>query len=235
MAAPMQSSFGLWLRDLAPAQRNPFDLNPLRGMLEDGIDFDAIKRSPVRLMASATRVRDGRLRIFQNDELDVERLLASACLPMVHHTVMVDGEAYWDGGYVANPPLLHLVRASGTDDVMVVRLTPSRIEEIPSTQKAIARRLDEISFNAPLEGEIAALEALTWRSRNEWTEDTPSLRRLRSLSLHMIAAEDSVADLGKASASDLDWAFLTRLRDAGRAATQDWIDNGGREQAAAAE
>ena len=109
---------------------------------------------------------------------------------------------------------------------MVVRLTPTRIEDVPTSPRAITRRLDEIAFNSPLESEIAALEAITWRSRNEWSEDTPSLRRLRALRLHTIAAEDSVEGLGKQSASDLDLAFLTRLRDAGRAATQDWIDAG---------
>ena len=226
MAMPAQTGLGTFFRNLAPVQMNPFDLNPLRAMIETEVDFDAVRRSPLRLMVSATRVRDGRLRIFQNDELDTDRLLASACLPQIHKTVWIDGEAYWDGGYVANPPLLHLVRDSGTDDVMVVRLTPTRIEDVPTSPRAITRRLDEIAFNSPLESEIAALEAITWRSRNEWSEDTPSLRRLRALRLHTIAAEDSVEGLGKQSASDLDLAFLTRLRDAGRAATQDWIDAG---------
>ncbi len=231
MALQSQQGLGQWLRDLAPVQMNPFDLNPLRAILKEEIDFAAVSRSPVQLMVSATRVRDGRLRIFQNAELDVERLLASACLPMVHKTIWVEGEAYWDGGYVANPPLLHLVRASGSADILVVRLTPTRTDEIPTSPKDIAKRLDEIAFNSPLESEIAALEALTWRSRNEWHDDTPSLRRLRALSLHTIAAEDNVANFKNQSASDIGWTFLKMLRDAGRDATQDWIESNGRTEA----
>ena len=30
--------------------------------------------------------------------------MASACLPFMFQAVEIDGEAYWDGGYMGNPP-----------------------------------------------------------------------------------------------------------------------------------
>jgi NTE family protein len=88
---PGSSGIGIWLRDMT-MHSPPFDLNPLRRMVDEEIDFRAVRTSPVRLMVSATRVRDGRLRIFQNAELSTDHLLASACLPMIHRTIWIDGE-----------------------------------------------------------------------------------------------------------------------------------------------
>ncbi len=49
---------------------------------------------------------------------------------------------------------------------------------------------------------------------------TPKLRGLR---IDRLAAEDEIADLASRSAADLDWRFLTRLRDAGRSAAEAWL------------
>jgi NTE family protein len=47
--------------------------------------------------------------------------LASSCLPLLHHAVTIDGVAYWDGGYSANPPLLPLVAASQAREVLLIQ------------------------------------------------------------------------------------------------------------------
>ena len=130
-SATMGAGFNVFARSLLPHQFNPFDLNPLREALAEEIDFERLRaQSPVKLLIAATRVRDGELRIFRETELSIEMVLASACLPLIHHTVEVESEPYWDGGYVANPPIIPLVQASSTANVLVVQVTPAKSERL---------------------------------------------------------------------------------------------------------
>ncbi len=200
---------------LAPFQFNPFDLNPLRRALESEIDFKRLRetRSP-RLLIATTRVSNGALRIFRNAELTVDTILASACLPLIHRTIEIGGEGYWDGGYSANPPLMQLVHESDALDVLIVQVTPARARGVPTSRSEIVKRLDHISFNATLNAELEALRLAA---------DLRATPKLRGLRVDRLAAEDEIADLASRSAADLDWRFLTRLRDAGRGAAEAWL------------
>ncbi len=214
--AALPAGVGALARALSPYQFNPFDLNPLRRALEQEIDFERLRmlHAP-RLLIATTRVSDGELRIFRNEELSVEAILASACLPLIHHTVEIDGEHYWDGGYAANPPLVRLVHESNARDVLVVQVTPARADKAPVSRSDIVRRLEQITFNATLNSEIEALKLAA--SLNA----TPKMRQLR---VDRLAAEDEIVDLASHSAANLDWRFLTDLRDAGRRATDNWLN-----------
>src|SRR4051812_2770048 len=65
---------------LSPYQFNPLELNPLRDLLAQEVDFKAIRtRSPVRLLVSATRVQDGAVRVFRTRAISLDVVLASAC------------------------------------------------------------------------------------------------------------------------------------------------------------
>ena len=93
----------------SPYQFNPLDLNPVRDLLAHEIDFDAIQTdAPVRLLLSATRVSDGALRIFREQDVTLDVVLASSCVPQLHHAVSINGEPHWDGGFAANPPLIRI-------------------------------------------------------------------------------------------------------------------------------
>ena len=85
----------------------------LRSLLEEHIDFHALRHGEApRLFLSATDVRNGNARIFRNEEMSADVLLASACLPLFFPPVTIDGVDYWDGGYSANPPIMPLVQES---------------------------------------------------------------------------------------------------------------------------
>ena len=213
--AAMGAGFGAFTRALSPYQFNPFDLNPLRQALEAEVDFERLrKQSKMKLLIAATRVRDGQLHIFGNSELCVETVLASACLPLVHHTIEIEGEPYWDGGYVANPPLIPLVQASDAANLLVVQVTPNKSERLPTTPREILKRLDQIHFNATLNAEIVALKV------GMGLRATPKLRRLR---IDRISAQDEFEGLADENAANLGWSFLERLREAGRNAAESWI------------
>jgi NTE family protein len=212
-------------RIFSPYQFNPLALDPLRAILAEEVDFARLREaSPVRLLIAATGVRDGRLRLFREREITLDAVLASSRLPLIHHAVAIDGEWYWDGGYTANPPLLPLVAVSQACDILLVQITPTEYVGHPMWSPQIIARLQQIAFNTPLLKEIEALAALQALCRREPGSVPGRLRhKLRRLRLHRIAAEDAVEGLAQASALDLDWRFLVRLRDGGRAAAERWL------------
>jgi NTE family protein len=213
-------------RILSPYQFNPFDLNPLRDILSEEVDFDALRRaSPVRLLVAATRVRDGALRIFKNKSLSLDAVLASACLPLLHHAVSIDGEPYWDGGYAANPPLTQLVAASRSPDVMIVQIIPTARAELPTTSPEIVKRLDQITFNSSLQRDLESLVAMKKLSEEEGGPTSRLGRKLQGLRLHHVSAGDHVDGYSELSAINLDWSFLEGLRDSGRSAAQGLIES----------
>jgi len=207
---------GLMTRALSPYLFNPFNLNPLREALVDEVDFARLRtRSPVRLLIGATRVRDGGLRVFATREVSVDVVLASACLPLIHHTIEIDGEPYWDGGYAANPPLIPLVLASNAAHLLIVQVTPTNSARLPTSPREIAKRLEQILFNATLNAEVEALKYAMLIGA------TPKLRRLR---IGRISAQEEFEGLADESAGNLGWDFLERLRASGRGAVEAWLD-----------
>ncbi|KYG19877.1 alpha/beta hydrolase [Bradyrhizobium sp. AT1] len=204
-------AFGPTLRS---GQFDPFDLDPLRQALSRDIDFAGLRgaRSP-KLLIAATRIRDGQQQIFRNDALTADVALASTCPPLVHCAVEIEGEAYWDGGFGGNPPLLRLAQETSTADVLLVQVTPARDSYVPITLAAIDRRLDQIAANAALNAELAAI---AWSQAHA----APSLRLTR------IAAEDSVDGLAQRSSTDLGRGFIRLLHRNGRHAAERWLGQG---------
>ena len=211
---------------VSPYDLNPLDLNPLRDLLEAEVDFEAVRaKAPVRLLVATTRVRDGALRIFRNKAITPDVVLASACLPHLHHAVSIEGEPHWDGGYAANPPLMPLVTASRAADVLVVQIIPTSHAKLPRTAPDIDKRLNQITFSSSLQKDLEALGMMTKLSRAEGGGGSSRLsRKLQRLRLHHIAAEDHVAGLSGRGFQRADWAFVTELHDQGRAAAAAWAE-----------
>ncbi|OAN52141.1 hypothetical protein A6A04_00050 [Paramagnetospirillum marisnigri] len=151
----------LLTRLLSPYQFNPLNINPLRDLLMRLVDFERLRRDPpLGLFLSATHVPSGTARIFREHEVTAEVVLASTCLPSLHHTVEIDGESYWDGGFSANPPLLPLALDSTCRALLLVKLTPDAEPRVPVTAQAIAARMQRLLFNTPLLRDLEALERM---------------------------------------------------------------------------
>ncbi|MBX6743493.1 MAG: patatin-like phospholipase family protein [Acetobacteraceae bacterium] len=209
----------------SPYQFNPLGLDPLRDILAEEVDFGRLRQaSPVRLLIAATRVRDGEARLFREYEITLEAVLASACLPFLHHSVEIEGEAYWDGGYSANPPLLGLIRETRADDILLVQVAPVERDGAPRSSPDIALRSRELAFASPLRKELEALAGLCELCRKAGGLLRPRpCRRLARLRLHHVIAGQAVGGLEEASALDTSWAFLTRLKEGGRQAAGEWL------------
>lgn len=216
--------FAWWLdflrQMLSPYQLNPFNINPLRDVLASTIDFECVRGCKhIKLYISATNVLTNRLRIFTPAELSIDVLMASACLPHLYQAVEIDGEHYWDGGYMGNPVLEPLVRHCEGNDIVIVQINPTRRQEVPRSAEDIMNRVNEISFNSSLIREIRAIASVTRLIEAGLIEDP----RYERIFFHLIAAEEVMAGLGARSKFDTSWPFLTRLKETGRARAERWL------------
>ena len=138
-----------WTSLFSPYELNPFDLNPLRKLVTRMVDFERLRRrSPVKLFIAATAANTGRLRLFKEHELTVDSILASACLPSIHHSVEIDGEPYWDGGFTANPAVFPLFYECPGRDILLVLINPLRHRDTPRSAEEIRTRSRELGFSA---------------------------------------------------------------------------------------
>jgi NTE family protein len=220
--SPPFMAFEFLTKILSPYQFNIFDINPLRRIVDELIDFDAIRDDgEIKLFINATHVLTGKGRVFRHNEITLDTVMASACLPFLFKTVEIDGEPYWDGGYSGNPALHPLFYNCTCEDIMIVQINPVAVEEVPLTATDILDRVNEISFNSSLMPEIRSIMFVHKLieqgklSRNDY----------KDIHLHLIECRDIMAPLGRSSKMNADWEFLQYLRDAGKQSTREWLDN----------
>jgi NTE family protein len=224
--APMGHAMLAWSRWFAPSQLNPMNLNPLRDVLSAQVDFERLRSTRgMALFISATEVARGRLRLVRRSGITLDAVLASACLPQVAHPVLIDGQPHWDGAFSANPALWPLLREVPADDLMLVTLSALGPSTQPSTADEIAERVREIAFTAPFLREARWLaEAHADALARPWPRFGTD-RRLARLRWHLIDADETLAELHSHTRLVPDWAFLQRLRDAGRERVASWFES----------
>ena len=228
---PLEVLTGKWTLDNSPAfiamdlmarLISPYSLggaagNPLRDILTDLIDFDALATGPVKLFITATNVHTGQGRVFRKHEVTADVLLASGCLPSMFQAIEIDGVPYWDGGYAGNPTMTPLVRECESLDTVLVQINPVERRETPRTAREIASRLNEISFNAQLLKELRMMALL----RRVIDPGNGEARYWKEMRLHRITS-DIMVDLGHSSKLNAEWDFLEMLFDEGRRAAEDF-------------
>ncbi|HEY8605506.1 MAG TPA: patatin-like phospholipase family protein [Noviherbaspirillum sp.] len=212
------------LRVFSPYQLNPFDINPLRAILARQVDFDGVrKRCPMRLFIATTHVATGTLKLFRTRQLSLDVLLASACLPLLHRAVEIDGEVYWDGGLTANPPLLPLVQRCSARDIIAVLLHPCPGTRLPVTAEAISHRLAEMNFSSTFFAELQVLVQAQREAKRSWFAVGRMERRLRGLNMHAVESGDMMSSLGRHSKLNAHPAFIRRLHAEGRERAHAWL------------
>jgi NTE family protein len=217
------NAFDTMTRVLSPYQLNPFSMefNPLRKALEESLDLARLRedKSAMRMFISATNVRTGKPKIFRREEITVDALLASACLPNVFKAVEIDGEAYWDGGYLGNPALWPLYHERMAADIVLVQLNALYRPELPTSTSDIMNRLNEISFNASLMSEMRAIDFVQ-RMLEAGRLEQPRYRRIF---LHTIEDEERMRAFKLSTKFNGEWDFLSTLRDYGRDAADRFL------------
>ncbi len=219
-ASPAYVMFDLMTRLASPYDFNPGDINPLRDIVADMIDFGAVRTcSEIGLHISATNVENGRVEVFRQGELTVDHVMASACLPILYKAVEIGGVPYWDGGYMGNPPLFPLFDESETDDVLIVQINPVVRKGAPKKARDILNRINEITFNASLMRELRAIDFVTRLLDAGRLEGTGYRRVL----VHMLGNETALAEYGASSKLNAEPDFLALLFGKGRSAADAWL------------
>jgi NTE family protein len=216
--SPLFFIFDTVSRLYSPYDLNPSGSNPLLPILEDLIDFDLLRNSPVKVFITATNVRTGRPRVFRNADVSPEVLLASACLPTLFQAVEIDGESYWDGGYSGNPTLTPLVNELVSDDTIIIPINPVERPGTPKSANEILNRLNEVSFNAVLLKELRMM-ALLRRAVDPGSGEGAQWAKMR---VHLV--RNKVMDaLDYSSKLNAEWDFLSMLFEEGRNAAEEFL------------
>ncbi len=213
--------FNILQRVASPYDLNPFDHNPLRSLVEEIVDFEKVRACvDMGIFVGATNVVTGRVRVFEREEITLDALMASACLPFLFKAVEIDGEPYWDGGYMGNPPLFPFFHGSPADDIVIVQINPIKREETPTTASDIHNRVNEITFNSALLHELRSIDFVK-RLLDSGKLDPDEYRRMH---IHIIHARKRMRPLGASSKLNAEWEFLKHLFEMGRDAAGQWLD-----------
>ncbi len=193
----------------------------MRDLLARQIDFERLRAAcPFKLFIAATQANTAKLRIFREHELTLDMLLASACLPKIHHAVEIDGEPYWDGGYSANPAIFPLFYDCESPDVLLVLLNPLQREDTPRSVQEIEARIAELAFSAHFMREMRMFSQAAEFSSPSFLTMGRLERRLQKMRFHMIDAS-GLASLQRTETKLLAHGpFLERLCAQGRQRTR---------------
>ena len=208
----------------SPYNFNPFNFNPLREILNELIDFNELHLySKKKLFICATNVKTNRAKIFSNKDITIDSVLASACLPFLYQAVEINGDYYWDGGYMGNPPIFPLITNSTVKDILLVKINSINIPSVPKSARDIADRVNEISFNSSLINEMKMIHYRNELIRNGILKSNNEANR--EIFIHTISGYDALSRLNYSSKMNTSWDFLKELRDKGRETAQRWIES----------
>lgn len=204
----------------SPYDLNPLNINPLRDLVKDLVNFEHVQAcKDLDIFIGATNVETGRVRVFGRDEVNLESVMASACLPQLYKAVEIDGKHYWDGGYMGNPPLFPFFYNSPANDICIVQINPVVRPGVPRTASDIQNRVNEITFNSPLLHELRSIDFVTrLLEKGKLSEED-----YRKMHIHIITARKKMRPLDASSKLNTEWKFLRHLFELGRDAADQWL------------
>lgn len=217
---PFFWAFSLMSKYFSPYQWNPCRINPLHDLLLEVIDFEAIQAEKYfKLFLTATNIRTSKVKIFANSEITPDAVCASSCLPHVFQAVEIDGELYWDGGYIGNPAMFPLFQNTQCRDLMLIQIDSINYGKTPTQISDIADRATDISFNSSLMREMRAIRFVTDIINSGFDNNG----RLIKTNIHYIGTGELLNEFNGSSKLNVSWDWLTYLRDNGRAKADEWV------------
>ena len=223
--SPAAAWFDAMSRHFSPYDLNPLNINPLKSVIERFVDFAAMRGyEALQLFISATNVQTGRLRIFPRERITADAVMASACMPLLFKAVIVDGVPYWDGGYLANPPIFPLFHATHTEDVLIVQINPPERREVPTTSHDIVNRINEISFHSSLASEFRAVEFVARLIDHGRLKRGTGPGEYRRINAHRIVLGENQKPYSADTKLSTDYDFFCMLHASGRNAARRFLD-----------
>lgn len=213
-------------KTFSPYQLNPLDMNPLRELVAESIDFELLRHHcAVKLFIAATHVRTGKLKIFENREISIDALMASSCLPSIHQAIEIDGETYWDGGFAGNPAVFPLIFNCKQNDIVIVLLQPLEIEETPTTAEAIQQRTSDLGFNAAFLREMRAISFSKKLINKSWMPTGKLESRMDNINIHLIENQALASQYTARSRYNTLPSFINLFYKEGVAAADVWLED----------
>ena len=204
----------------SPYQMNPFNYNPFKDLLAEAIDFERVRRqTAVKLFLCATDVQTAKMKIFYGNDIDVNHVLASTCLPLLMQAVEVDGEYYWDGSYAGNPAIFPLIydceAPRHPDGPHHAGRAAGRSDHFARDHESHAG--DQLQYRAyPGNADDRLSEqARSTDGRYKWS---------KRMLVHLIEAEDLIRSFSWSSRLNGDWDFLMHLCELGRKSADAWLN-----------
>lgn len=119
-----------------------FDAGPLRALIEARLDLERVRRSPIRLLVVTADLSRRAKRLFDNQSVSVDALMASVAVPGAFPPVQLDGGLLFDGGLTGRAPVLDALEVGVAVNRAVVVMSYGEGErgESPTT---IHRALEE--------------------------------------------------------------------------------------------
>lgn len=208
-------------RVLLPYNYNPATMEPLRGVIDKIIDFERLAAADtIKLFVNATNVATGRNRVFSREEITLDALCASCCLPFLFDAVSVNGDRYWDGGYMGNPTIYPLIYNCTSHDIILVLTSPLAAKVQPTTAAEILNRVSEVSFTAALVREMRAISFVTGLIANNLVSPDANLRKVN---VHIIAPPEGDKDFASAMNFRAERAHIERMQARGHDVTDTWL------------
>ncbi|AGF52579.1 slr0060 [Synechocystis sp. PCC 6803] len=166
-----------WLASATQGLRSRF-IN-LEELLQVHVDFSELatwgkQLEPPVLLIGACNILTGKLDKFNSrqEAIRIEHLLASACVPNIFPTVVIEEEgekkAYWDGLFSDNPPIRSLYRQDFVgienipQEIWVIKINPTQTDKIPTDADDIADRRNELEGNVSLFQSLDQIEFLNY-------------------------------------------------------------------------
>jgi NTE family protein len=212
-------------RIFSPYDYGPFYVNPLGKLLCDLPHPDFSCTTGPTLFISATNVRTGRAKVFTGAHATPDAVMASACLPTLFQAVEITDpatgitDAYWDGGYAANPALFPMYGHRYPRDILVVALNPLMRDALPRTPVEIADRVNEISFNSSLMGQLRAINFV----KRLFAEGRIEASNMKNVLVHLIDDDALMIDLTARSKMMPGPGMLAQMKTAGQVAADRFI------------
>jgi NTE family protein len=198
---------------------DPVTTQPFRGVLDQLIDWTAVRTGPLRVFVNASNVRTRELRVFSGGELSTSAVCASICVPFLWEPVEVDGEHYWDGGFLGNPALFPVIYGCEASDIVLIETRPHAFERLPESAGELIARVIDLCSTAGLVREVRAIDFVS-----ELVRKTPGALRpgLREVRIHHVTAHPALASLrGNPFRADL--PYFHELHALGEEAGRRWL------------
>ena len=213
-------------RMFSPYAYGPFYQNPLRPIVDE-FQWDKVcdSHGPC-LYICTTNVRTGKVKVFHNDEISSDVIMASACLPTLFQAIEIPDpdtgtvDAYWDGGYTGNPALFPLYDKQYPDDIVIVNINPLERDQVPLTPQEIQNRINEISFNSSL---LRELRAVNFVKRLLADGHLSASDGFKDVKVHMIADDALMNDLSVATKLIPQPYVIKELKEAGQKAADAFL------------